>query len=109
MAVSVDVRWNRSVEDRMRRAVEQGTGGAWEDLLESANRNAPWLTGALVRTSRVVEVEDGRYRIEYPVPYAARQHWDQRIRHRTGRSRWLWTEIEGAQIERMIAARTRGF
>lgn len=106
---NIDVRWYPQVGDRLRRMSEDATGNAWDDILESANRSAPYLTGALIRSSRVTEVEDGQYRIEYSVPYAARMHWSQRVTLRSGRSRWLWTEIQRSDIGRMIAARIRGF
>jgi hypothetical protein len=105
--VAVSVSWYPNAGQQLSDVADRALGQASEQILERANRQAPFLTGAMIRSSRVVEVQPGFFRIEYLVPYAAVQHQNMRFHHRHGRARWLAIELSQTDIAQTIASRVR--
>lgn len=111
MSARLDIHWDERAAQAPVRQADTASRTMLDQTLEMANRDAPLLTGAMIRSSLVTDAYDGTYAIEYHVPYAFRQHQTRRYRHTRGRAFWLRDAVDKdpSQLERLIARAMGGF
>lgn len=82
---------------KLRGVMSGAVADAAEHLLEQANRAIPIDTGAMQRSGQVTATGLEAV-VSYDTPYAARQHEDTRLRHKSGRkAKWLEDTVNGEQ------------
>jgi len=68
-------------------------------ILAGSQLRTPVDTSHLLRTSTVEKVDDGRYKIKYPVDYAFYVHEREELHHDIGEARFLSKAINEAKAD----------